>query len=397
MAKQEYRGPERRHSQEQLHPSRRRLISRVVYAVLMVGTTILFILVVRPFILPILLAGITAGIFFPLSGRFERLFHGKMGPAAGLGLVVIVIVVVIPLAALGYVVLMNIVHLARTVSVWGPEVHRVVSAIIRTGQELGIIQDGAVSDILSRQSLLQALQQYSSGIAGRITRFLGGTLHTLLLSVIYLYSLFFFLRDGPKILRTIVDFVPLERHQKSAILDHFVSVSRATIRGTFFMGLLLGVIGFIGFLIAGVRSPLLPAVLMGVLGALPNFGPILVWLPTGIYLLVIGKTFGGLVVIFGVGGLVGVTDYIVRPRLIGDDIKMHDLLVFFGIFGGIALFGVSGILIGPIAMAIFVEVWSTFRVMYESDYRAADAGSMDERTLEIKPSEKSSDREEPPT
>lgn len=379
------RDSQERQGQERLHPSRRRLISRVVYAVLLAGASILFILVVRPFILPVLLAAITAGIFFPMTARFEKAFRGNMVVAAGAELLVIIILVIIPIGALGYFVVMNIVHVARTVSVWGPDVHRFLREIISLGQQIGIVQSGSVSDILSRANILQTLQQYSSGIAARVTHFLGGTVRTILLSVIYLYSLFFFLRDGPRILRTIVDFVPLERNQKRAILDHFVSVSRATIKGTLLMGLLLGTIGFVGFTIAGVGQPLLLAVVMGILGALPNFGPILVWLPAGIYSLAIGKTFAGLLLIFGVGGLVGITDYVVRPRLIGDDIKMHDLLVFFGIFGGIALFGISGILIGPIAMAIFIEVWSTFRVMYASDYRAADSGELDEETFEMHP------------
>ncbi len=356
-----------------VHPTRRRAISRIVFGILLALTSVLFVLVVRPFLMPMLLAAITAGVFFPLRNRLLSAFGGRRAPAATLTLLIVVLIVVIPVSGLIYLAIANVLRLARTVSAWGPDVHRMIESILGFAQQIGLVPNGEPSTILSRDSVLRALQQYSSGIAGRVSHFLGNAIRTVLTAIVYLYSLFFFLRDGDAILNSLLDYVPVDRDQKDSILSHFISVARATIKGTIVMGIIQGVIAGIGFVLAGVGSPLLWGLLTGLLAALPNFGPILIWLPAGLLLAFSGHPGSALVVLLGVGGLMGVCDYVIRPRIIGDDIRMHDLLVFFGIFGGVALFGLAGILIGPIVMAVFVQVWSIFRLMYESDYRAANA------------------------
>ncbi|HUX13370.1 MAG TPA: AI-2E family transporter [Spirochaetia bacterium] len=356
-----------------VHPTRRRAISRIVFGILLALTSVLFVLVVRPFLMPMLLAAITAGVFSPLRQRLLKAFGGRRAFAAAVTHLLVVLIVVIPVSGLVYLAIANVLRLARTVSTWGPDVHRMIVSVLRFAQQLGLAPDGEPSTILGRDSVLGVLQHYSSGIAGRVSHFLGNALRTVLTAIVYLYSLFFFLRDGDAILKSLLDYIPVDRDQKDSILSHFVSVARATIKGTIVMGIIQGVIAGVGFFVAGVRSPLLWGLLIGLLAALPNFGPILIWLPAGLLLAFAGHPGSALVVLLGVGGLMGVCDYVIRPRIIGDDIRMHDLLVFFGIFGGVALFGLAGILIGPIVMAVFVQVWSIFRLMYESDYRAANA------------------------
>lgn len=358
-----------------VHPTRRRAISRIVFGILLAIASALFVLVIRPFLMPILLAAITAGVFLPLRNRLLALFRNRKSPTAVVTLLIVVLIVVIPVSGLVYVAIANVMRLARTVSSWGPDVHRMLESALAFGQQLGIVPQGKPSSLLSRDSVIGTLQQYSSGIASRVSHFLGNTVRTLLMAMVYLYGLFFFLRDGDSILTSFLDFIPLDREQKDSILSHFISVARATIKGTIVMGVIQGIVAGIGFLLAGLGSPLLWGLLTGLLAALPNFGPILIWLPAGVLLAASGHTAQALVVLLGVGGLMGISDYFVRPRIIGDDIRMHDLLVFLGIFGGVALFGIAGILIGPIIMAVFVQVWSIFRLMYESDYRAANAMS----------------------
>ncbi|WP_455383059.1 AI-2E family transporter [Salinispira pacifica] len=358
-----------------LHPTRRRAISRIVFGILLALASALFILVIRPFVMPALLAAITAGVFFPLRNRLRSLFGDRKSPTAVVVLLLVVLIVVIPVSGLVYLTIENVLRLAHTVGTWGPDVHKVLESVVTFGQQLGIVPQGEPSTLLSRDSVLKALQQYSTGIAGRISHFLSNTLRTGLMVVVYLYSLFFFLRDGDEILTNFLDFIPLDREQKDSILSHFISVSRATIKSTIVMGIIQGVVAGVGFYVAGLKSPLLWGILTGLLAALPNFGPILIWLPAGVLLAASGHTGPALVILLGVGGLMGASDYLLRPRIIGDDIRMHDLLVFLGIFGGVALFGLPGILIGPIIMAVFVQIWTIFRLMYESDYRAANAMS----------------------
>ncbi len=360
-------------SDRELHPTRRRAISRYLFGILLAVSSVLFILVIRPFLMPLLLSAITAGVFFPLKQFLLRRSPERKSLATIVTMIAVILVVVIPISGLVYIAALNITRLAHTVSTWGPDVHRMLESILRFGQQLGIVQSGPPQQLLSRDVVLKTLQQYSTAIAGHISILLGNAVRTLLAVLVYLYSLFFFLRDGDRILGSMLNFIPLDSEQKDLILSHFVSVTRATVKGTVVMGVIQGSVAYVGYLVAGLHTPLLWGILTGLLAALPNFGPILIWLPAGLLLALNGHTAGAVVVFAGVGGLMGVSDYFVRPRIIGDDIKMHDLLVFLGIFGGIALFRLPGILVGPIIMATFVQMWTIFRMMYENDFRAANA------------------------
>ncbi|HUX50907.1 MAG TPA: AI-2E family transporter [Spirochaetia bacterium] len=358
-----------------LHPTRRRAISRTVFSILLAGSTVLFILVIRPFLIPLLLSAVTAGVFFPIRRRLVTRFRGKSTMPAIITMLTVILMVVIPVTGLVYLAVLNVLRLAQTVSVWGWEFHGVVDSAIRIGQQLGLVSESGPGHAITRDMLLKTLEQYSSVIVSHLSRFLGNMIRIILMVIIYLYSLFFFLRDGDRILANLLDYIPLDRDQKDSILSHFVSVTRAIVKGTLVMGLIQGTIAYLGYMLAGMKSPLLWGMLTGFLAPLPNFGPILIWLPAGVLLALNGQIPGALIVLVGVGGLMGVCDYVIRPRIIGDDIKMHDLLVFFGIFGGIALFRLPGLLIGPIIMAIFVQIWDIFRIMYANDFRAANAVS----------------------
>ncbi|HUX50197.1 MAG TPA: AI-2E family transporter [Spirochaetia bacterium] len=358
-----------------LHPTRRRAISRTVFSILLAGSTVLFILVIRPFLIPLLLSAVTAGVFFPIRRRLAARFRGTSTMPAIITMLTVILMVVIPVTGLVYLAVLNVLRLAQTVSLWGWQIHGIVDSVINIGQQLGLVSSSGPEHAITRDMLLKTLEQYSSVIVSHVSRFLGNMIRIILMVIIYLYSLFFFLRDGDKILASLLDYIPLDRDQKDSILSHFVSVTRAIIKGTLVMGLIQGTIAYLGYMLAGMKSPLLWGMLTGFLAPLPNFGPILIWLPAGVLLALNGQIPGAVVVLAGVGGLMGVCDYVIRPRIIGDDIKMHDLLVFFGIFGGIALFRLPGLLIGPIIMAIFVQIWDIFRIMYASDFRAANAVS----------------------
>jgi predicted PurR-regulated permease PerM len=101
--------------------------------------------------------------------------------------------------------------------------------------------------------------------------------------------------------------------------------------------------------------------------AIPNVGAAIIWVPAAIYLLLIGRITDG-IVLFAVGvTLIGSVDYVLRPHLIGEELQVHKILILFGVLGGIALFGVFGIIIGPIIMSAFVSLWNIYIRVFRTE------------------------------
>ena len=172
-----------------------------------------------------------------------------------------------------------------------------------------------------------------------------------------LYLLFFFLRDGTRLLEGLVRALPLGDERERHLLGRFAEVSRATIKGTVVVGIVQGAIGGVAFAIIGLGAPVLWGVVMALLSILPAVGPSLVWLPAAIILLVNGEIVGG-IALLAVGLLViGFIDNLLRPILVGRDTRMPDYLILLSTLGGLAGFGLAGIIIGPIIAAFFLSIW----------------------------------------
>jgi predicted PurR-regulated permease PerM len=172
--------------------------------------------------------------------------------------------------------------------------------------------------------------------------------------------MFFFLKDGGAILDKILSYIPLKSKDKERLTDKFVSVSRATIKGTLVIGIVQGGLAGAGFAVAGIDGAVFWGTVMAVLSVIPAVGVALVWVPAVVYLIATGHVMTGVLLGLYCGLIVGSADNVLRPLLVGKDVKMHELLILFGTLGGITLFGVVGFIIGPVIAAIFITVWDIY-------------------------------------
>lgn len=197
--------------------------------------------------------------------------------------------------------------------------------------------------------------------AGAVT---SGTVNGVLQLFVMLYAMYFFLLDGPAILSRILYYAPLNAEDENKLVGQFVSVTRATIRGSILVGLIQGALAGAAFFVLDLPAAAFWATVMAVLSVIPVLGSGLVWLPASIILMSTGRMAEGLgLMIWGVA-IVGTVDNFLRPRLVGRDTKMHDLMVLLSTFGGLALFGLVGFIIGPIVAALFVTVWALYGVAF---------------------------------
>jgi len=175
-----------------------------------------------------------------------------------------------------------------------------------------------------------------------------------------LYVMFYFLTMGNVLLERILYFLPLTDGDERMLLHRFTSVTRATIKGTIIIGILQGSICGLAFALAGIKGPVFWGTVMAVTSIIPAFGTAIVWGPALIILLLMGKFAGAVILGVLCGAVAGNVDNLVRPRLVGKDTEMHDLFVLFGTLGGITMFGLLGIIIGPIIAALFITIWEIY-------------------------------------
>jgi predicted PurR-regulated permease PerM len=192
------------------------------------------------------------------------------------------------------------------------------------------------------------------------------TVNAVFSSVIMLYVMFYFLTMGEVLLVKILYFLPLHDRDERRLLRRFTSVTKATLKGTLIIGALQGFVCGLAFAFAGIQGPVFWGTVMAVLSIIPAFGTAIVWVPALIILALKGELLGVGILAVGCGAVAGNLDNVLRPRLVGKDTEMHDLFVLFGTLGGISLFGILGIIIGPIVAALFITVWEIYGQAFEA-------------------------------
>jgi predicted PurR-regulated permease PerM len=177
---------------------------------------------------------------------------------------------------------------------------------------------------------------------------------------VMLYLLFFLLRDGASLSRSISQAIPLSEAYKQHLMRKFTTVIRATVKGNVAVAATQGLLGGLAFWFLGIQGSLLWGVLMAFLSLLPAIGAALIWVPVAVYFLVTGAIWQGVGLTAFCILVIGMVDNIMRPLLVGKDTKMPDYVVLISTLGGMALFGLNGFVIGPLIAALFTAVWDLF-------------------------------------
>lgn len=330
---------------------------RVFLLVLVLGISVVFFLVVRRFVLAVLLAAVFAGLAYPLQLRLQD----RLGRHAAAAITLLALLVGVGLPVFGFLTLVatEAVQVSQGAEAWFQEQGRM-------DQVRALVERIPLAErFLPEQSEVMAQLQEAAGRAGSfllgtLAAATRGTLSFFLQTFVLLYALFYFLADGPDILQHILQYLPLSSAQKEQLLERFVSVTRATLRGSLFIGLIQGTLAGLAFWVAGVPGPAFWGTVMVVLSIIPAIGSAIVWIPAVIYLFLMGRVVAGIGLLIWCAGLVGSVDNFLRPRLIGRDARMSDLLILLSTLGGIALFGAVGFIVGPIVAALFVTVWHLY-------------------------------------
>jgi predicted PurR-regulated permease PerM len=231
------------------------------------------------------------------------------------------------------------------------------------GASLVQLDPNALSSRLQQEAM--NLGTRAAGIAGAVA----GTTFSGLLSVFFMtLTAFAVLRDWNQMAQRLEMTLPLERRHTHALLDQFRKVGRQVLWGTLVTGVVQGALAGLGYWVTGVPDPAFFGVITAVASVVPAVGTMLVWIPIGIYLIATGHVGAGLVeMIFSALFVVGASDYFVRPRLVGADKDVPVLLTFVSLFGGVEVFGLVGLVLGPVIVALSLAILKT----YQAELRAS--------------------------
>ena len=201
----------------------------------------------------------------------------------------------------------------------------------------------------------------TSWLTGTIASMARESLVQIIGMVLTLYLLFYFLRDRSSILASIESLSPLDSADTTRMFGDVDDTVHATVYGTLIVAIVQGALGGVMFWWLGLPAPLLWGVVMGLLAVVPVLGAFIVWIPAAIFLLLDGS--GGKALILALWGsvVVGGIDNVLYPMLVGRRLKMHTLLAFVSIVGGLMVFGSSGLILGPVTFAItrlLLEIWN---------------------------------------
>lgn len=318
----------------------------------------------------IVLALLIASVFYPLHTRVKRFFRGREVTASLSMTLLIMIILILPVGwfvstlsneafdfyntTRNAVSLKKIAQLLESDSVWAQRARKIgrIAGIEFTPETIKTLAGSVGKEV--------GLFVYNQGraMASNLFSFL---VHFFLMMM----TLYYLFRQGVQLKDYIMGLLPLPRPQTEKVVATFQAMGRAIIIGNGLSGIVQGLLGGFGFFIFGLNSPFLWGTVIAFMAFLPVIGASIVFVPATLILILQGKTATG------IGFLVynlfysSIIEYMIKPRLIGKGMQMNSLLVFIGIVGGIKLFGILGIIYGPLIITIFLTLAEIYRLEYK--------------------------------
>ena len=331
--------------------------------VLLIAISLAFAWILWPFYGAILWAIVFATVFAPAHRRVLASIRQSPNLAALTSLLLIVTIVLLPLTLTAMSLVQETTTLYERIEKgeldFGGSLSQLLNALPAWAADL--LARGGISDLGDVQTRVSsALREGSQALATQVIAIGQGTAHIVVSFFLMLYLLFFFLRDGLELSQRLKDAIPLGPEQKRALFSKFTIVIRAMFKGTLLVAALQGILGGMIFWFLGIPAPVLWGVVMAFLSLLPAVGSALIWLPVALYLLATGAVWQGIVLIAYGALVIGLVDNLLRPFLIGIDTKLPDYVVLISTLGGIAIFGLNGLVIGPVIAAMFIATWDIF-------------------------------------
>ena len=337
----------------------------------------------QPFVNVVLWATVLAVVFFPLHTRIRE----RVGSPAGAAVLSTLLVVVLILLPASFITIAVVKELAGAADNLQAGVQKMSDASTIPG--LGWVLDRTrgyvtIDPIEAQKFVAERLQVWGAALAASTLVVVGGAVGAVVQMVLVVFTLFYMFRDGENIRRSIYEILPLRRIQMHDIATRTKDVIAATIYGVLVISAIQGTLGFLIFWILGLPSPLLWGVVMFFLSMIPMAGAFLVWVPAAIYLALIGAYVKALILVGWGLVVIGSIDNFLSPRLVGRRARLHELLIFFSVLGGLEVFGILGLVLGPVVVAITLALIEMVRQSFKPPSETLPEETVIEKQSELR-------------
>ncbi|NGZ99256.1 MAG: hypothetical protein CV089_24640 [Nitrospira sp. WS110] len=348
----------------------RQQIFSIVFFALVVLLLYQIGLMFKPFVFSALWAGLLAHWAFPLHLRLTRLFAGKEMMSAAILTIGAMAIVVVPLVVMGVMLVREASVAEQEIRVWisGGGLQRLpeeLATIPIIGGWLKSALTGSATPTFSlEQSVMTGVKELSQFLIGGMGGLLKNTFALIVNFFMMLLILFFLFKDGQQWLSVLYDLIPMEESHKSKILVRLDQTIRAVVKGVLVTAIVQGLLAGMAYLALGVPFPMGLTALTIVVAPIPFGGTGLVWLPVALYLFWVGMAGKALAMLAWGIGVVSMVDQFLRPWLIGQDVQIPVLLLVLSVLGGLALYGLLGLFIGPILVSLLMTAVQIYREEY---------------------------------
>lgn len=335
------------------------------FFVLLIGITLLIFFVIKPFLVAFFVAAILAHLFSPAYKSLLQWTKNRKGLSSAITCLLIAVIIVTPLISVSALVINEVRGVVADISEESPDLGKIINRMNSGFANVPLLGNIKTENLLNQENIVSAVKSFSANTIAILQSTYRGVVHFIFVTFIMFFSLFYLFIDGNRFVKLIMKLSPLQDKYEGVLLEKFNSMVRATLKGTTFIAIIQGTLGALLFWATGVASPVLFGILMTISSVVPSVGSGLVWLPVGVGMIILGYPIQGIAILLFGGLFISTIDNFIRPRLVGKDTQMHPLLILFSSLGGIALFGISGFIVGPIVMSLFVALWEIYSLEFK--------------------------------
>lgn len=326
-------------------------------------------LLVKPYVNSIVMAFIISLLMFPIHEKLEAKLPSHKNLASLLSCIILTFIIVIPLLFVFGAIVQQGSKFSQNVYQW--VTHGGIQTVFNhpwVVKGLSLANHYLPFDEIQPQQIAQKVGQlatsFGSNLVGISAKILGDATNFIMNFLLMLFVLFFLLRDHDKIITAIRHILPLSRSQEDKLLSEIEQVSKSAVMGSFLTAIAQGAAGGFGMWMAGFPG-LFWGTMMGFASFIPLVGTALIWIPATIYLFLIGDTTWAIFLGVWSMAVVGSIDNLLRPFLMQGSAGMNTLMIFFSLLGGIQLFGLIGLIYGPLIFAITMVLFN----IYEEEFK----------------------------
>jgi predicted PurR-regulated permease PerM len=335
-------------------PQRDQLKLLVLVIITLIALWICFLLL-KPF-MPALVWGLAlAVVSWPLHQALMRRWKKRPTLVAALSVGIVALVLVIPLTLLTQQLISEASQAVQFIR--APETREKARQFLNSKPQLRPV----LERLQNREDFTDQAQQLAQRAGSIVPTIFSGSAAGLMQLAVALFTLFFLFRDHDYFLERARCLIPLTQSETNQVFSLIRDTIDASIRGRILIAVIQGALGGIMFWILGVPGVLLWSAVMSIFAMIPTLGAFVVWIPAAAFLLLSGHPGKALILTLWGGVVISTVDNLLYPILVGKKLRLHTLTVFFSVLGGVAVFGVSGLVLGPVIVGLtdaLIEIWS---------------------------------------